>query len=126
MADLPDSAQIGLTDPDRPTGPTAPMAGAPALPETLQSLDRYVLLEKLGSGGMGTVYAAYDRRLDRKVALKLLRTENEHYRERLMREAQARARLSHPNVVAVFDAGAAEGRLFLAMEFVRGGTLKER
>jgi len=100
--------------------------GMAALPETLESLDRYVLLEKLGSGGMGTVYAAYDRRLDRKVALKLLRTENEHYRERLMREAQAMAGLSHPNVVAVFDAGVAEGRLFLAMEFVRGGTLKER
>lgn len=129
-----DSAQTRRTDSDQPTaslaaedrpGEIAPAAPAPpAVPEAFVSLERYVLLEKLGSGGMGEVYAAYDRRLDRKVALKMLRTENEHYRERLMREAQAMARLSHPNVVAVFDAGAADGRLFLAMEFVQGGTLR--
>jgi tetratricopeptide (TPR) repeat protein len=124
MGELSDSARIGQADSDHPTQPIPP--DMPSLPEALASFDRYVLLEKLGSGGMGEVYAAYDRRLDRKVALKTLRTENEHYRERLMREAQAMARLSHPNVVAVFDAGAAEGRLFLAIEFVRGGTLKER
>lgn len=124
MGESSDSAESRRTISDAPTAPVSP--DTPALPEALESIDRYVLLEKLGSGGMGEVFAAYDRRLDRKVALKLLRTENEHYRERLMREAQAMAKLSHPNVVAVFDAGAAEGRLFLAMEFVRGGTLKQR
>ncbi|HEX8795974.1 MAG TPA: serine/threonine-protein kinase, partial [Polyangiaceae bacterium] len=132
MGESSDSGQVRRTDSVPPTAPTAPMPPdarpvepLPALPEAFASLDdRYVLLEKLGSGGMGEVYAAYDRRLDRKVALKMLRTENAHYRERLMREAQAMARLSHPNVVAVFDAGATEGRLFLAMEFVQGGTLR--
>jgi tetratricopeptide (TPR) repeat protein/predicted Ser/Thr protein kinase len=87
------------------------------------SLDRYTVLQKIGRGGMGVVYAAYDRKLDRKVALKVLRSASDHYRQRLVREAQAMARLSHPNVVAVFDTGTVDGRLFLAMEFVQGLTL---
>jgi serine/threonine protein kinase len=87
------------------------------------SFDRYTVLEKLGEGGMGDVYAAYDRKLDRRVALKLLRIESDDYQQRLTREAQAMARLSHPNVVAVFDTGTIDGNLFVAMECVQGGTL---
>jgi len=93
---------------------------------TEAAVERYVLLESLGTGGMGEVYAAYDRNLDRKVALKMLRTEDPHYRERLTREAHAMARLSHPNVVPVFDAGIIDRKVFVAMEFVPGGTLKAR
>ncbi|TPV96592.1 MAG: hypothetical protein B7733_04005 [Myxococcales bacterium FL481] len=78
---------------------------------------------------MGVVYAAYDPQLDRKIALKLLKHEGgpeaERARARLLREAQAMARLSHPNVVQVYQAGIHEGRVFLAMEYVRGCTLRE-
>ncbi|WP_263452239.1 serine/threonine-protein kinase [Hyalangium gracile] len=91
---------------------------------------RYTVLDKLGQGGMGVVVAAYDSRLDRRVALKLLRrslkaegTEGEE--TRLVREAQAMARLSHPHVVAVYDAGALEdSSLFIAMEYIQGQTLR--
>ncbi|MDC0670273.1 serine/threonine-protein kinase [Nannocystis radixulma] len=95
------------------------------------SIGRYVVLSKIGSGGMGVVYAAYDPELDRKVALKLLRVDprvsepNVDARTRLLREAQALARLSHPNVVAVHDVGAVGERVWLAMEFVEGHTLGE-
>ncbi|MGO8993148.1 MAG: protein kinase domain-containing protein [Polyangiaceae bacterium] len=89
------------------------------------TFDRYVVLDELGSGGMGDVYSAYDAKLDRRVALKVLRHESEAYEARLTREAQAMARLSHPNVVAVFDAGAVGDRLFVAMEFVEGTTLRK-
>ena len=104
---------------------TAP-GRAPAPPRS-PSADRYVLLEELGAGGMGVVWAAYDRQLDRKVALKLLhdRFLGAANQERLAREARAMARLAHPNVVAVFDAGEREGRAFVAMEFVRGQSLAD-
>ncbi|MEM6996204.1 MAG: serine/threonine-protein kinase, partial [Myxococcota bacterium] len=90
---------------------------------------RYVLLERIGAGGMGVVFAAYDPELDRKVAVKLLADRkgvapDEEERERLIVEAQALARLNHPNVVTVHDVGVAEGgRVFVAMEYVRGDTL---
>ncbi|MCC6559586.1 MAG: serine/threonine protein kinase [Polyangiaceae bacterium] len=88
---------------------------------------RYIVLETLGSGGMGVVYAAYDPELDRRVALKLLRRvligRSQDLRSRMMREAQALARLSHPNVVAVHDAGTFRGSVFLAMELIDGVTL---
>ncbi len=91
---------------------------------------RYVILDQLGVGGMGIVYAAFDPDLDRKVALKLLlpasKGPSAGAREaRLLREAQALARLSHPNVVAVFDVGTHEHRVWVAMEFVSGRTLGE-
>jgi tetratricopeptide (TPR) repeat protein/tRNA A-37 threonylcarbamoyl transferase component Bud32 len=88
---------------------------------------RYLVLSMLGSGGMGVVYAAYDPELDRKVALKLLHHENTapEGRRRLMREAQAMARLTHPAVVTVHDVGQHDGRVFLAMEYVEGVTLRE-
>ncbi|RKH95738.1 serine/threonine protein kinase [Corallococcus sp. AB038B] len=88
---------------------------------------RYLLLRPLGAGGMGVVYAAYDPDLDRKVALKLLRSEGhadpELGRARLLREAQAMARISHPNVIPVFDVGIWGAQVFLAMELLDGGTL---
>ena len=88
---------------------------------------RYLLIKKLGEGGMGVVYSAYDPDLDRKVALKLLhsdgRTDPELARARLQREAQAMARISHPNVIPIFDVGVWGAQVFLAMEMVDGGTL---
>jgi tetratricopeptide (TPR) repeat protein len=75
---------------------------------------------------MGQVYAAYDPQLDRRVALKVLLDRRDHADDaRLVREAQALARLSHPNVVAVHDVGTHEGHLFVAMEFVEGVTLRD-
>jgi hypothetical protein len=89
---------------------------------------RYIVLSRLGSGAMGVVYAAHDPDLDRKVALKLLQvaragTDGTSGRTRLLREAQALARLSHPNVVAVHDVGEHRGNVWLAMELVEGLTL---
>jgi eukaryotic-like serine/threonine-protein kinase len=91
------------------------------------SLGRYVVDGLLGVGGMGVVYAAFDPRLDRKVALKVLRPKGAPgatATERLLREARAMASLSHPNVVPVYDVDVHEGRLFLAMEYVEGVTLR--
>jgi|GEM_PF-2159385 len=90
-------------------------------------IGRFSVLTRLGQGGMSIVYAAYDDELDRKVALKLLRPEaTKHYApDRLRREAQALARLSHANVVPVYEVGEHEGRVFVAMEFVRGQTLRQ-
>ena len=89
---------------------------------------RYLILSTLGTGGMGVVFSAYDPQLDRKVALKLLRSglqlATKDAQKRLRREAQAIAQLSHPNVVAVYDVGTTDdGDLYIAMEFVEGDTL---
>lgn len=94
-------------------------------------LGRYVVLEEVGAGGMGIVYAAYDPELDRRIALKVLRVDEgggrtgRESRLRLLREAQALARVVHPNVVAVHDVGAVGEQVFLAMEFVEGIDLGE-
>jgi tetratricopeptide (TPR) repeat protein/predicted Ser/Thr protein kinase len=90
-------------------------------------LGRYALLRVLGEGGMGVVFAAYDEELDRRVAIKLLtpRGGAAQDREWLLGEAKAMARLSHPNIVQVYDVGTYDGQLFLAMEFVVGATLRE-
>ncbi|RMG99520.1 MAG: hypothetical protein D6705_03055 [Deltaproteobacteria bacterium] len=92
---------------------------------------RYVIVRKLGAGGMGAVFAAYDPELDRKVAIKVLhprpgRKEKQARRQaRLLREAQAMAKLSHPNVVAVFDVGTLGDRVYVAMAYVEGKTLRD-
>jgi tetratricopeptide (TPR) repeat protein/tRNA A-37 threonylcarbamoyl transferase component Bud32 len=95
--------------------------------EVVVAVGRFRLLDRLGQGGMGTVYAAYDEQLDRKIAVKLLRPrdlDSERLRERMLREARALARLSHPNVVHVYEVGKLEDELFVAMEFCAGPTLK--
>ena len=87
---------------------------------------RYRLLRLVGRGGIGEVYAAHDPELDRKVAIKILRAAanpDDIGAARLQREAQAVAKLSHPNVVAIYDVGTAAGRVFLTMELVEGETL---
>jgi tetratricopeptide (TPR) repeat protein len=91
------------------------------------SFARYTILGLVGRGGMGEVYAAYDPSLDRRVALKVMSSEtgarSARGQERLLREAQVTARLSHPNVVVVHDVGSFEGQMYIAMEFVDGSTL---
>ncbi|MCX4239289.1 serine/threonine-protein kinase [Paraliomyxa miuraensis] len=94
-------------------------------------IGRYVILSEIGSGGMGVVYAAFDYELNRKIALKILTPKKAKVRVRsadqaagrLMREAQAIARLSHPNVVNVYDVGRHGEAVFVAMEFIEGLTL---
>jgi eukaryotic-like serine/threonine-protein kinase len=89
-------------------------------------IGRFILLEPLGAGAMGEIYAAYDEQLDRKVALKLVRSGSPltaKADERLLREAQTLAQVSHPNVVQIYEASTYNGRLFIAMELVRGKTL---
>ncbi|MBC8131500.1 MAG: serine/threonine protein kinase [Deltaproteobacteria bacterium] len=94
------------------------------------AIGRYIVLGLVGRGAMGEVYAAYDPELDRKVAVKLLRTQvgaddltAAEAKSRLLREAQAIARLSHPNVIVVHDVGSFGDRVFVAMEFVDGNTV---
>jgi serine/threonine protein kinase len=88
---------------------------------------RYVVLEELGRGGMSVVYTAYDPKLDRRVALKVVQAEqlSEVHRARLHREAQALARLSHSSVVAVYDVGDIDNDTFVAMELVDGESFRD-
>ena len=92
-------------------------------------MGRYILLEVLGAGGMGVVYSAYDPELDRRIAIKLLHPRPDGRdttvgQARLMREAQAMARLAHANVLPVYDVGTVGNRVFFAMEQVKGQTLR--
>ncbi|MFZ5903232.1 MAG: bifunctional serine/threonine-protein kinase/formylglycine-generating enzyme family protein [Chloroflexota bacterium] len=97
-----------------------------------QSLGRYHILEQLGEGGMATVYRARDMRVERDVAVKVIRTEmlSSHALERVLRrfkrEARALGKLSHPNIVGVIDYGEHEGMPYLVMEYLPGGTLKQK
>jgi len=95
------------------------------------AVGRYVIVDFIDKGGMGEVYRAFDPELNRPVALKLVavsRTSSEEslstQKSRLLREAQALAQLSHPNVVTVYDVGPYENAVFMAMEFVEGETLR--
>jgi len=102
--------------------------GAAVLSEG-DSVGRYVVRSRLGMGGMGVVYLADDPALHREVAIKLIRSggsgspSTPRSRERLMREAQAMAQLSHPNVIAVYDVGAFGDQVFVVMEYLKGSTL---
>ncbi|HVL32910.1 MAG TPA: protein kinase, partial [Actinomycetota bacterium] len=89
--------------------------------------DRYELEGLIASGGMGSVYRARDTVLDRTVALKVLHEtgSDPSFVERFRAEATNAARLSHPNIVAVYDFGYADGRPFMAMEYVDGQTLRD-
>jgi serine/threonine protein kinase len=94
-----------------------------------RSIDRYHFVEKLGEGGMAAVYKAFDTRLEREVAIKIINTQNQNaevFLKRFDREAKALAKLSHPNIVRVHDYGDHEGKPYLVMEYLSGGTLKEQ
>lgn len=116
-AETIDSTRAGLT------GPPVDVLHVGSL------VDRYIIVERVGAGAMGVVYSAFDPKLDRKVALKLLRRRPDSAdqvlrQERLVREAKAIAKLSHANIVGIFDVGVHQGEVLLAMEYLSGGTLR--
>lgn len=95
----------------------------------MEKLGHYRIVERLGQGAMGSVYRAVDEKLDRPVALKVLRLhldEEEYagYSARLFQEARSAARINHPNIITVFDCGTLDGQTYLAMELVEGRTLR--
>ncbi len=90
-------------------------------------LGRYEIRSKIGAGGMGEVYLAEDTELGRRVAIKLLPPEtisDEHARKRLVREARAAATLDHPTICSIYEVGEADGRSFIAMQYIEGETLE--
>jgi eukaryotic-like serine/threonine-protein kinase len=93
-----------------------------------QTISRYLVSQKLGEGGMGVVYLATDTRLDRQVALKLLRSDavaDEDWRRRFVREAKAASALHHPGIVTIYDIDTADGVDFIAMEYLEGRPLEQ-
>ncbi len=131
------AVRLGLHPEPQGTGEELSTLGMDPLQEPLPAplsrganVGRYLVLEALGRGGMGVIYAGYDPELHRRVALKLLQVfrtapaDGPAAQQRLLREAQALARLSHPNVIAVFDVGTYGDRVFIAMELVEGRSLR--
>ncbi len=116
--------------PQRPRGPVL-SARLDARPTRTNEADlplqigRFFILRRLGSGGMSQVLLGYDEDLDRKLAIKLLRSRAGQYRDRMIREAQALAQLSHPNVVQIYEVGEVGESLYIAMEYVHGVTFDE-
>jgi DNA helicase-2/ATP-dependent DNA helicase PcrA len=94
-----------------------------------QSIAHYRILEPLGAGGMGAVYKAYDTKLHRVIALKLLKPEyisQQDRRRRFFQEARAASALNHPHILTVYDVGEDEGNPYIAMEYVEGETLRQK
>jgi len=90
-----------------------------------EQIGRYRVVSRIGRGGMGALYLAWDPTLQRQVAIKILIDDNDELRERFSREARSAARLHHPNIVTMYDVGEDDGRPFMAMEYIQGQTLAE-
>src|SRR5262249_46728704 len=107
---------------------TCPRAG-PNMDQMIgQTLGHYRIESKLGEGGMGVVYRAFDTHLDRPVAIKILRadaTASPERKRRFLQEAKAASALNHPNIIHIYDISSSEGTDFIAMEFVAGKTLDQ-
>src|SRR5258705_3236744 len=94
-----------------------------------ESIAHYRIIKKLGSGGMGEVYLALDTKLDRKVAIKVLRADSlaeEKLKKRLLRDAQAAAKLDHPNICAIYDVNEVDSVTFIVMQYLEGESLAEK
>ncbi|MDX2092070.1 MAG: protein kinase [Kofleriaceae bacterium] len=122
--DACDSCRLGVMQWVRQTSrPAAPQVGRPVSHEL--ALGPFVLKRRLGAGGMGVVYAAFDTRLEREVAIKLLASAGDPRADRmLLDEARAQARVTHASVVTVYEVGEADGARYIAMELIRGRTLR--
>src|SRR4051812_29684232 len=95
----------------------------------MQTIGRYQLVEKLGQGGMGIVYRAFDSLIERVVAIKVISSPvdlNPDTRERFFREARSAGQLSHKNIITIYDLGEHEGQPYLAMEYLEGEDLQRR
>ncbi len=119
-----DDQRLSIADTVPTTGPLEP-----GLEPRFERIGRYVVLEHLGTGGMGRVHAAFDPVLERRVALKLVKSGRtalaaEEVKARLLREGKTIAQLNHPNIVSIFDMGIEDGEVYVAMELVDGGSLK--
>jgi eukaryotic-like serine/threonine-protein kinase len=125
-----------VTDPGKATATHGSRPGTSSVseehPRLLPQIGKYTVLGVLGRGGMGLVYKGYDSDLDRRVAIKVFHRQGtaddsqaRAIQARAMREAQALAKLSHPNIVAVHEVGTFEQQNFIVMEYVKGGTLRE-
>jgi eukaryotic-like serine/threonine-protein kinase len=142
IRDVPDETQHVPDGPDTtrviPDGPDAARSAAAAMPastgpavgsapaRSLPTFGRFAATAELGSGAMGTVYRAHDDVLGRDVAIKALHGSGElGVRERFVREARAIGAIQHPNILAVYDAGEANGAPYLVMELAGGGSLRE-
>src|SRR5262244_2835425 len=93
-----------------------------------EKIGKYQILERIGRGGMGMIFKAHDPMLDRPVALKVISSDidvTDELRTRFYREAQACARLSHPNIVTIYDLGEDAGRLYIVMEHLEGEDLRQ-
>ena len=115
--------ELAATAPDRARSESGPGALDPRELPRGMTLDRYVLIDKIGQGGMGVVYSAYDHVLDRRVALKLVTSHGgDEGASLLLAEARAMAQLAHPASVPVHDVGEQRGPVFLALAFIDGTT----
>jgi len=112
-------------DPIRRAVMRASAAGALFGARSPVRIGRYELVRELGTGGGGSVFVARDPELDREIAIKLIAAAGAERQARALAEGQVLARLSHPNIVPVFDVGIADDRVYLAMELVRGASLRE-
>src|SRR5512145_3567981 len=98
-----------------------------AAPE--ETIAHYRIIEPLGAGGMGAVYKAYDKKLHRVIALKLLKPEHlsqQDRRRRFYQEARAASALNHPHILTVYEVGEDEGKPYIAMEYIEGQTLRQK
>lgn len=125
---LSDDTAVSGSDPDAtllPEGAGPPTGHSPLEPGA--KVGRYTLIERVGAGAMGVVFSAWDPELDRRVALKIVRGNGytDDSTAALMGEARALARLSHPSIVTVFDVGTHGDAVFIAMEYLRGTTLRQ-
>ena len=120
----PSESPLSAASLDATLAQQAPDEGAPREPGVGPRLGRFTILERIGAGNMGVVFTAYDDVLDRKIAVKVLRGGGEGASLRLLREAQAMARVAHPNVVTVHEVGTSLDQVYVAMEFIRGTTLQ--